>query len=209
MGNGCPGICGVSIYRGGRMIKIAGKILGYIVLVVAFMLMNADDAKSLEEKYLIELHSHKKDLYALSVINGQKIWAVGKLGVILHSADGGKNWNLQESLTEKLLFDVLFQDEELGWIVGQDGVILETKNGGKDWAVRQKDKEYHLFSLGQTVDYLYAVGNFGTILYKKKTDTEWTDVSLDEDIILNEIFFLDNRVGWICGEFGLLLKTDS
>lgn len=151
----------------------------------------------------------RTDLFAISVVNGQKMWAVGRFGIILYSPDGGKSWELQESNVENNLNDVFFQDESSGWIVGQQGLILETKDGGKNWTISQNNKKYHLFSLGHNDDSVFAVGELGTILYKGKTENEWKSMALGEDIILNKIVFLNNNIGWICGEFGLLLKTES
>ena len=186
-------------------------LLGMIIL--ALSLARADNAKSSEEEEWLRARKQAQDLFAICGINGEKIWAVGKLGTILHSADGGKTWALQASGVEASLFDVIFADEKVGCIVGQKGVILETKDGGEKWEVKQKDKQYHLFSASFSGDYLYAVGDFGTVLRKKiSTGTEWEEISLGEeieDVILNKIQFLDDKIGWICGEFGLLLKTDS
>jgi len=186
------------------------KILIFISTVLTLLLISADNVKSSEEEDWLRMRRHAHDLFSICGINGEKMWAVGKLGTILHSGDGGKNWELQESTVEKSLFDVIFLDEKIGYIVGQLGLVLETKNGGEDWEIKQKDKEYHLFSISSTGDYLYAVGDFGTILRKRiSAGADWGNVSLGEDIILNKIQFINNKTGWICGEFGLLLRTDS
>jgi len=106
-------------------------------------------------------------------------WAVGGLGTIRHTSDGGITWQEQESGTDFILEKVFFLDKENGWVVGgwpRDsavslyggmGVILATQDGGKTWNSQ--------INGGST----------------------W----------LKDIFFLDNKTGWAVGEFGVVMKT--
>ena len=77
------------------------------------------------------LQTHFTDTYFLST---QKGWAVGGSGIILHTTDGGKTWQLQQSGVPEALQRIVFVDENHGWIGGQ-GVLLRTENGGKSWQV--------------------------------------------------------------------------
>jgi len=183
----------------------------FLPSVIILLLLMVHVVEAQEDERLKELRKHHHDLYSVSVINGQKIWAVGAMGIILHSFDGGKNWEIQETKVLNSLNSVVFENEKIGSIVGERGIILETKNGGKDWEIKQQNKKYHLFAAAYTKDkgYLYAVGNFGTILVKKNLESDWKDMSIDKDVILNDIFFLNDNVGWIAGELGFLLKTDT
>jgi photosystem II stability/assembly factor-like uncharacterized protein len=77
---------------------------------------------------------------------GNKVWAVGHDGVIVHSADGGLNWERQrlsvfskesDALTNGApLLDVLFIDENQGFAVGAYAQLLSTVDGGKSWTAR-------------------------------------------------------------------------
>jgi photosystem II stability/assembly factor-like uncharacterized protein len=69
-------------------------------------------------------------------------WAVGDRGVVWHTDDGGKHWQLQTSGVSCRLSSVYFRDENLGWAVGGFtqpyshagvGVVLLTRDGGKTW----------------------------------------------------------------------------
>ncbi|MGC1508092.1 WD40/YVTN/BNR-like repeat-containing protein [Ketobacter nezhaii] len=83
-------------------------------------------------------------------------WVVGHEGVILHSSDAGKTWQLQyakphvvrtdEELNQlsdedftKLpqegspLLDIWFRDDKEGFAVGAYGMFLHTEDGGKTW----------------------------------------------------------------------------
>ena len=69
-------------------------------------------------------------------------WAVGDKGVIVHSDDGGRNWELQSVPTSCRLEAVQFLDPQIGWVVGgrvhpythhTSGVVLRTTDGGTTW----------------------------------------------------------------------------
>lgn len=74
---------------------------------------------------------------------GDKAWAVGHDGVILHSADGGLTWSRQRAApydpaVDDLhngapLLDVLFLDEANGIAIGAYSLMLRTADGGATW----------------------------------------------------------------------------
>ena len=73
------------------------------------------------------------DLNAVFALD-QRAWAVGDLGLIVHSEDGGKTWEPQISRTEAMLNSITFDaDGQQGWAAGEGGTILKTEDGGKSW----------------------------------------------------------------------------
>jgi photosystem II stability/assembly factor-like uncharacterized protein len=83
---------------------------------------------------------------------GEKVWAVGRDGVIVASVDGGENWTLQrkdpweppsaasagdDARHGAPLLDVLFTDETHGVAIGAYSLYLETADGGATWTPRQ------------------------------------------------------------------------
>ncbi|MHB8867063.1 MAG: YCF48-related protein, partial [Pirellulaceae bacterium] len=71
-------------------------------------------------------------------------WVVGDRGVILHTEDGGRHWQLQRTPETCRLEAVHFLDANLGWIVGgrvhpythhTSCVVLRTHDGGRTWTV--------------------------------------------------------------------------
>ncbi len=75
---------------------------------------------------------------------GNKAWAVGHDGVILHSPDGGLTWVRQrvapfDPASDDLhngspLLDVFFLDENNGFALGAYALLLRTSDGGATWA---------------------------------------------------------------------------
>lgn len=66
--------------------------------------------------------------------NLQNMWIVGSSGLILASADGGKTWEKQPSLTQEGLYGMYMTSElQYGWLVGSNGIVRITSNAGKTW----------------------------------------------------------------------------
>lgn len=63
---------------------------------------------------------------------GNKGWAVGRSGTILHTEDGGQTWVRQFSPADSTLFDVDFSDEFHGIACGYNHIIYTT-DGGQTW----------------------------------------------------------------------------
>ena len=75
-------------------------------------------------------------------VDPQHGWAVGDLGVILHTDDGGQHWLPQASGVACTLTSVSFVDARNGWAAGgmahaylhdSSGVVLVTRDGGLNW----------------------------------------------------------------------------
>ncbi|MDR3568977.1 MAG: YCF48-related protein [Syntrophobacteraceae bacterium] len=72
---------------------------------------------------------------AVSFADAKNGWAVGHLGVIIHSTDGGETWTMQpEALShDEPLFTVWFKNDSLGFAAGLWGMLIKTVDGGKTW----------------------------------------------------------------------------
>jgi photosystem II stability/assembly factor-like uncharacterized protein len=82
------------------------------------------------------------ELTSVCFVDADHGWAVGDRGVIWHTADGGRNWQLQPSPTACRLESVTFIDSLHGWAAGgwthpythhTSGIILRTRDGGRSW----------------------------------------------------------------------------
>lgn len=111
------------------------------------------------------------DLYDV-VFVGDQGWAVGSFDTILHTPDGGRNWQLEAGgydknrlLDEQALFAVAFRDENRGEVVGLAGKILLTDDGGQTW--RSDGGEVtrpSLFAVSGVWPTIWAGGKHGAII---------------------------------------------
>lgn len=209
--------------------KTRMRVLGVYALVVALVgLMGAyfwmsyrgEQFKvSFQEKML----SSHDDLFAIYRGSGSQAWAVGKFGLIIHSNDGGRNWERQVSGTAEALTAVSFAGDQVGLAVGSRGTILGTRDGGLSWKIQKTDVKDYLLGV-QALDETnaYAVGSFGTFLSTSDGGTTWIrykfswekiiphilqEVAIGVEPTLNALHFVTREIGWVVGEFGLILHT--
>ena len=179
---------------------------------------------SLEEWKLRESGTKDLLLCEASFVDDTTGWVVGIKGTIIHTTDGGKSWNDQESGTEKNIFSVSFVDAQNGWTVGEFGTIIHTADGGENWEFQSKGIDKMLNSVC-FVDARngWVVGEFGTILHTTDGGVKWekqtcedieTKVGMDSYDwkpmpALYEVYFEDEQRGWIVGMDGIILKTEN
>ena len=170
--------------------------------------------------------NYLRDVYFPTESTG---YIVGEDGLILKSIDSGETWFPQSSRFTNNLHQVLFEDELTGWIIGEKGLILHTDNGGDTWKQQMSHSRENLNSITiYNEEIIYIVGDNKTILKSSNRGKDWEAVRkisfldywrLDNYIFnLNDIFFLNERQGWIGGiaidkvsylDIGFILKTNN
>ncbi len=122
-------------------------------------------------------------LTAVSFADARQGWAVGHDAAILHTTDGGLNWELQhfDPQGQGPLLDVFFESEQRGFAIGAFGTFLGTTDGGQNWAPVDapavSDAAVHLYAMTRAPDGRYLmVGEMGSIF---ATDEEGQWAQLD------------------------------
>ncbi len=170
------------------------------------------------------MRSRESDrLASVCFVDAEHGWAVGGLGTILHTADGGSTWNEQVSGTNFILESVVFVDPLHGWAVGgwpRDyevslyggmGVILATDDGGKTWR-HQLEAAAGWLSNAYFIDssHGWAVGEYGTVLRTQDGGETWTQMrNVPTPAWIRSVHFVDEQHGWAVGTYETVLKTDD
>ncbi len=149
-------------------------------------------------------------LYRCAFTDTLNGWAVGDSGIIVHTSNGGENWELQNSTINIFIEDVFFLNKRLGWAIANDyffegTTILKTTNGGVKWmASRYPDTTLVLF----TVYYLdslngYLAGYSGALLKTTDAGNSWSMSSIDTNITshfpIRRLAFRNLQSGLACG----------
>jgi hypothetical protein len=132
--------------------------------------------------------------------NDEKGWAVGQLGLILRTEDGGKTWTHQPTVKEAQgvhLFSVQALDENRAWAVGEWGTRLFTDDGGQTWQ-----------DLSLTVDETHPQFVWLSIADQERVRT---GKKVFEDVGLNDVHCLSSNTQycWMIGEFGYLFRSED
>jgi photosystem II stability/assembly factor-like uncharacterized protein len=160
--------------------------------------------------------------YDVKALSAEKAVVVGYAGKILLTTDGGKSWQLKPSGTDVALYNVRFADAQNGWICGQDGLILHTTDGGETWTKQNTGINLAIFALwfaNQNIG--WAVAQQATYLRTTNGGESWEQGRIEASVegvseeatlalvdpTLFDIYFLDEKTGWMVGEFGKIYHT--
>jgi len=143
------------------------------------------------------------------MFNSQVILAVGDVGTIIKTTNGGIDWSVTHyngGITSDL-YRVFFIDQNTGWAAGEQGKILKTANGGTNWLVLMTDDSLTINGLFfQNSQNGWAVGNKvqlgiqkGVILKSTDGGTSWTSEEPANTTSLHDIRFFNDKTGWAVG----------
>lgn len=136
---------------------------------------------------------------------GDRLVAVGELGRVLVSTDKSATWHQVETPVSVDLVAVDFPTPDQGWAVGHSGVVLHSENRGRTWSKQLDGRQ------AESVIRDY---------YRKRLDAGEADMEpYLRDVDLNyqngaempflDVWFRNEREGFIVGAFGSILKTQD
>jgi photosystem II stability/assembly factor-like uncharacterized protein len=147
--------------------------------------------------------------------------AVGEAGTILYTSNAGATWTAQSSPAAATLHAVSTLDGVRAIAVGDAGTILQTKNSPTEtWsaigptAVAVNLRAVQMIQVG-TATHVFVVGDGGLFLHGS-FQHPGDDVTWDQPVLapsssanlrLNDVNFVDDKVGVVVGELGTILKT--
>lgn len=160
--------------------------------------------------------------YDVKALSTEKAIVVGYGGKILVTIDGGKTWQAKSSGTDLALYNVKFVDDQNGWVCGQGGLILHTIDGGETWHKQESGITQPIFALSFVdKNYGWAVSEQATYLRTTSGGESWETGRIEASVegvseeatlalvdpVLYDIYFIDEKTGWMVGEFGKIYHT--
>lgn len=158
----------------------------------------------------LDLPAQKSELAARSPLMavaraGDRLVSAGQRGHILYSDDGGAHWTQAAVPVSCDLVALHFADARRGWAVGHEGVVLATRDGGASWS-RQLD--------GRQIGAL-LVRHYTQRVQAREPDAarwlKWAQgfAAQGPDKPLLDVYFEDERRGFVVGAFNLVLRTED
>lgn len=167
-----------------------------------------EESKDIRQEIQPQLDLSMTDFQGIYFVGPKFGWIVGGDGIILHTADGGLNWNLQISGTTARLNAVQFLDVNQGWTAGDGGTILHTVDGGKTWSPQVSGTREVLSSVYfLDVNQGWAAGDGGVILHTVNGGKTWNlqTSGTKEDLFVVQL--LHGKQGWAAGGGSTILHT--
>jgi M6 family metalloprotease-like protein len=158
-----------------------------------------------------------KQLLSVRFTDEKNGWAVGSQGVIIHTADGGGTWKIQDpgSLSGmwESLMAVDFCDVNTGIATGTSGLLLKTTDGGSTWTklpsgtTATLNGAHILNPLIATVLGDGPCGGAGNILRTNDGGKSWVNQNNPTGEYLYSVDYLDENNGLGVGIDGAIAKT--
>ncbi len=152
-------------------------------------------------------------LYTVNFIDSLNGWAAGEKGIIMHTSDGCKTWDvgMSPSGNSQSLHSIGLLSSSVIIIAGEGGTILRSQDNGGTWAVISgsgtNKKLRAVYSIDPTT--AWAAGDNGIILKTTDGGDYWVTQESWFTGFLNDIFFVDGSHGWTVGSFGEVVGTTN
>jgi photosystem II stability/assembly factor-like uncharacterized protein len=135
--------------------------------------------------------------------------AVGWVGIILCTSDGGKKWDLMKAPAASWsLSSVYFVDAKNGWVVGFGGQILHTTDGGATWDAQKSPVESWLTSVAMDSSGHGWITTGDGFLTTTDGGANWKFQELEGQIYPDRLVQGKNEL-WAIGDFGVLRQSGN
>lgn len=145
------------------------------------------------------------------VFSEDTVMMCGREGIVIQTTDGGDNWtsNTVGTLGEQFI-GISFVGET-GYVAGDYGAIYKTENMGDSWTQIQSPTPYTIHDIYFITEDFGFVNGVNYIGYTHDGGQTWeepaTFPSPYNDWWLREFSFVNESIGYVCGDGALLFKT--
>ena len=151
-------------------------------------------------------------------------WACGLNGTIIHTSDGGQNWNIQNTNTTNPIIDIYFLDNLTGWALSWEvnnppygTYLLKTSDGGLNWTSDFFPPEDEYFRAIFFLNEQFGLIGARQTYYTTDGGFSWNISLRDSDMVANFPFYqikmLNDSLGFACGgvldNAGIIWKTTN
>lgn len=143
--------------------------------------------------------------YTVSSLYGGSTYNIHK------TTDGGETWIDQNSGYSATRFkDIWTFSEDTVMMCGNYGLVIRTFDGGENWmADTVAEAGDHLFGISFVGQTGYVCGNSGAIYRTENMGESWTQVDPPYLTAIEDICFLTENFGFICGLNLIYYTTDG
>jgi photosystem II stability/assembly factor-like uncharacterized protein len=191
------------------------------------ILHTMDGGMNWEEQGSELYEGRNREFLAVQFLDSQNGWALAAKRYpsrnisLAHTTDGGNHWEWVDTgiegsigITLKTVQgDVVFTDDQHGWVAGGRGHVIHTEDGGITWVKQELSCGNYITRCSDRCFGIAFVDNqsgwiAGSKLYHT-TDggANWTPQDIEVDGDLQDIQFIDSHIGWLAGEWGVLMYT--
>ena len=194
-----------------------------ISILFLFLLQTLLYSQGIWERTDVPTNKFLRSVAFTDSLNG---WAAGDSGTIIHTNDGGKTWNLQDSKTQNEIRAIFFLNRNLGWASSLNytihpfgTVLLKTTDGGTSWNAESFPDSNVFINCIWFRDSLdgWMGGSPNALVKTINGGIGWTQAATDSSTLalfpVLSIKFFDEKYGYACGGMhdiaGVIWRTSN
>lgn len=135
---------------------------------------------------------------------GRRLVAAGQRGHVLLSDDDGRSWRQAAVPVSSDLTALAFPTARTGYAVGHDGVVLGSTDGGATWRKLLDGRAANALVLEAMKRQVFSDGGDEA---RRLLDEARRNVELGPDKPFLDVWFADEREGFVVGAYNLILHT--
>lgn len=149
-------------------------------------------------------------------VTDQVVYAVGNVGTVIKSTDGGETWSDVSFGETRNFLSLHFFDENVGFVGGtfntgtggSSEMLAKTTNGGETWEIFSShfDDFNDMEFLDDQTGWVASVD--GKVLYTEDGGENWSSRSAGTEDLL-DIHIQNENTFWVAGEYGSLYRSDN
>ncbi|MBZ2168612.1 WD40/YVTN/BNR-like repeat-containing protein [Marinobacter sp. F4216] len=197
---------------------MVGKVLGFAAQVAPWAVVSglayaaAFVKPSVEPLPLPQPLTESRDtFYDVSATGSDHFWFAGNNGVVLEGGTDPSSWARHSMPHNINLQGIATSDDGLVLAVGNEGWTFRREGEGQ-WESTQlpvSDIAGKLIEVAWLGDGFFAIGEMGAVFRSNAEAQDWTNLSIDGDVGLNDITRDGAGVLWITAEFGTVYQSDD
>lgn len=146
-------------------------------------------------------------MYDVEFVDELTGYAAGQGETFMKTTDGGETWTITTISGASEINDMDFYNDTTGVMVSYLGVSYTT-DGGDTWTVSTGTSGQH-----HAIQYVDEMTLFaaGMTKIEKSTDggVTWSQVYYTPGSVLLGVNFIDEKLGYVVGDYGQIIKTDN
>jgi len=152
-------------------------------------------------------------LSVIRILNDQSVWAGGEVGTLMHSEDGGVNWDIRNLVehTKFINFNGLdFPGDSTAYAVDEYGYVYKSTDAGATWdSIYYEIDEYISASCFSDPMNGHMVCSNGKILRTTDGGAIWSAQYVSPQIWLKSVSFPSEQTGYAGGDSCIFKTTDA
>jgi len=153
------------------------------------------------------------DLYAAWFTDENIGYAVGEVGTVMKTINGGDSWDIQNLIDIRKfvrLVEVCFTDPDTGFALDHNGFIFRTTDAGVSWdTIHDEYYAYQNDLFFTNPDHGVVSCDYGQILTTFDGGETWERQYHYAEKPLTGVHFPTEDTGYIAGYYGVILKTTN